>query len=91
MPPSRLSRLLLRLASLLCGLGAFACTALYATRYWPYRGLFEAGRYFDAASGVVYHEQTGLLLIPALLLLGLAGAFATAGWRRQTDRARRKK
>jgi hypothetical protein len=46
---------------------------LYFTLYWPYRRLFnEEGRYFDADRLVVYHEQAGLLIVPAIVVLLLA-------------------
>ncbi|MBU1330661.1 MAG: hypothetical protein KJ884_05870 [Gammaproteobacteria bacterium] len=84
--PTRIVRALLRGACLLCALSGLTCAALYATLYWPYRGQFEAGRYFEAGNATVYHEQTGLLLIPALLFLALAGWLAAMDWRRQARR-----
>ncbi|WP_296509053.1 hypothetical protein [Rhodoferax sp.] len=82
MNPSRKSRLaqsLILAAALLCLAVSMACWFVYFTVYWPYRNLFdETGRYFDVQSSVVYQEQSGLLMWPALalsvltILLGVA-------------------
>ncbi len=66
--------------------GALACTfgLFYCFFYWLYRGLFnEEGRYFDAQSLVVYHEQNRLLLVPTLALLALALLFGVVWWVRR--------
>lgn len=55
--------------------------ALYALLYWPHRGKFDVqGRYFDAASHVVHHEQSRMLLWPALGFL-LVAALLLMAWR----------
>ncbi|HEU4460106.1 MAG TPA: hypothetical protein VFR90_13370 [Methylibium sp.] len=46
---------------------------LYFTLYWFRREKFAgAGRYFDEATLVVHHEQTGVLLLPAVVLSVIA-------------------
>ncbi len=59
--------------ALLSAAASIGCWFLYFTLYWPYRRLFnEEGRYFDADRLVVYHEQAGLLIVPAIVVLLLA-------------------
>jgi len=56
----------------------------YFSLYWPYRTLFnEEGRYFDENTLIVYHEQNGLLIIPALACLALALLFGVSWWIRR--------
>jgi hypothetical protein len=58
---------------------------LYFALYWPYRNQFnEEGRYFDEADLAVYHEQTGLLIVPTLAFLILAILFASIWWVRRS-------
>lgn len=59
---------------------------LFYDLYWQHRGDFNAaGRYFDAMSGVMYHDQSWLLIVPVLgfLLASLLFAvlFARLWWR----------
>ena len=64
-------------AALTCAAGSVAFWSLYFTLYWVHRHKFnEAGRYVDEATMVVYHEQSGLLVIPALASSALALVFA---------------
>ena len=68
-------------AAMLCAAGSLAAWWLFFTLYWPVRGLFnEQGRYFDENTFVVYHEQSGTLVIPALTLALLA-ALLGLNWR----------
>ena len=61
--------------ALLSATASLGCWFFYFTLYWPYRHLFnEEGRYFDADRLVVYHEQAGLLIVPAVVLLLLAAS-----------------
>ena len=77
---TRISQPSLLVSALLCLGASLACWLLYFSLYWPYRALFnEEGRFVDEATLVVYHEQSGLLVIPALGLLLLA-ALAGAVW-----------
>jgi len=56
----------------------------YFAFYWQFRGRFnEEGRYFDDTDSVVYHEQTGLLIVPTLACLALAILFAAVWWVRR--------
>jgi cell division protein FtsX len=69
-------------AALACAAGSAVCWILFFIVYWPYRALFnEQGRYVDEAMAVVYHEQSGVLAIPALILGLLAAFFAFMGRR----------
>lgn len=77
---------LLWVGALLCAAGAAGLWYLYFTLFWPYRDRFnEAGRHMDESTMVVYHEQAGLLLIPALVLSVLALGFACV-WQRSRRR-----
>jgi NADH:ubiquinone oxidoreductase subunit 5 (subunit L)/multisubunit Na+/H+ antiporter MnhA subunit len=77
-------QLLLLTATILCAAGSLFFWFLYFTLYWPYRNLFnEEGRYFDEDSVVVYHEQNGLMIVPALALLLLAVLFGSRWWARR--------
>ena len=68
---------LLFIAALLCTAGSVLLWFFYFAMYWPYRSLFnEAGRYMDPSTLVVYHEQSGLLAIPAMTASILAVVFA---------------
>lgn len=68
-------------AALLAAAASLACWFLYFTLYWPYRGLFnEEGRYLDEATQVVHHEQSGVLVVPAIAFMVLSVAFGAA-WR----------
>jgi hypothetical protein len=50
---------------------------LFFSLYWPYRNLFnEEGVYFAEDGMVVHHEQSGVLIAPALGFLLLAAIFA---------------
>lgn len=60
----------------MCTVASLGFWALFFALYWPYRRLFnEAGVYLDESVGVVAHEQTALLAVPALAfaLLALLG------------------
>jgi len=79
--PSRIASTLVLAAALLCLGVSLACWYIYFTVYWPYRNLFdETGRYFDAQTLVVYQEQGGLLIWPALALSMLTVMLGVA-WR----------
>lgn len=68
--------------ALLSAAASLGCWFLYFTLYWPYRHLFdEHGRYFDADRLVVHHEQTGLLIVPAVALLLAAAILIRARMR----------
>ena len=72
---------LLQLGAILSAAGSLFFWYLYFTLYWPYRGLFNGqGRYFDQDSAVLHHEQSGVLVVPALALLALA-VLCTFSWR----------
>lgn len=72
------------IAALACAAGSAVCWILFFIVYWPYRALFnEQGRYVDEVMAVVYHEQSGALAIPALVLGLLAAFFAFMGRRRR--------
>jgi NADH:ubiquinone oxidoreductase subunit 5 (subunit L)/multisubunit Na+/H+ antiporter MnhA subunit len=63
-------------AALLSAAASLGCWFLYFTLYWPYRGRFnEEGRYLDEATQVVHHEQSGVLVFPAVAFMVLAVAF----------------
>jgi hypothetical protein len=50
---------------------------LFFSLYWPHRNRFnEEGVYFAEDGVVVYHEQSGVLIVPALGLLLLSALFA---------------
>jgi hypothetical protein len=67
-------------AALSCGAASLATWFLYFVLYWPYREKFdEAGRYFDETTLVVYHEQSSMLLFPAVVFFILSLGF-TAFW-----------
>jgi len=64
-------------AALSCGAASFAAWFLYFALYWPYREKFdEAGRYFDETTLVVYHEQSSMLLFPAVVFFVFSLCFA---------------
>lgn len=87
--PSRTSQALLLGASLLSGAGAIFFGFFYFTLYWPYRSLFnEERRYFDKQNLVVYHQQSGLLLVPTMAFLLIAIAFVGM-WRVRSGRVTR--
>ncbi len=74
--------------ALLSAVASLGCWFLYFTQYWPYRRLFnEEGRYFDADRLVVYHEQAGLLIVPAVALLLLAAVMLIRNRMRVTHHA----
>jgi predicted lysophospholipase L1 biosynthesis ABC-type transport system permease subunit len=78
----RFSRMLLLAGACLSAAVATVCAGCYGMLYWRYRDRFDAqGRYFDAADMVVYHQQSAIWLVPALLSLAMAMALAFA-WRR---------
>ena len=63
----RTSRTLRLVAVLSCAAVSVASWLLYFALYWPHRDRFdESGRYIDEATMVVYHQQSGLLVIPAV-------------------------
>jgi hypothetical protein len=75
----RLTQLILLLAAFLSGAATIFLGFFYFSLYWPYRDLFnEEGRYFDQQNVVVYHEQNGLLIVPALAFLLLSLLFCIA-------------
>ncbi len=40
--------------------------------YWPYRNQFnEMGRYFNSDDGIVYHDQSAVMILPAVFFLGI--------------------
>ena len=56
-------------AALLCAVGSLVVWSLYFALYWQHRDRFDAaGRYVDKATLVVYHEQAGVLAVPAVAL-----------------------
>lgn len=58
---------------------------LFLDLYWPHRNAFDAeGRLFLAAEGVVRHEQTAWLALPALLCAGASVGCARVWHRRRT-------
>lgn len=69
----RVKASLLLLAACICAAASALTWFLFFTLYWPHRTLFdEQGRYVDEAASVVYHQQSGVLAIPALIFLVLA-------------------
>lgn len=87
MPITRRPPLLLIAASL-CAAGALVLWGLYVAMYWPYRGRFnEQGRHLDEATSIVFHEQSGVLAIPALALSLFAVFLALLWWRRRPGSA----
>lgn len=71
-------------AAVLCLITSLGCWLFYFTLYWPYRALFnEDGRFIDEATMVVYHQQSGVLLLPALAFLLLAVIAGTSWLRRR--------
>lgn len=61
---------------------AVLCGWMFFVLYWPYRHLFnEEGRYFCEANDVVYDSQSGVVIVPAILLGALAVLFALIGRR----------
>lgn len=87
----RLSQWLLLGSALACGAASLCFGFLYVSLYWRYRELFNAeGRYFDAHSATVYHQQDGVLIVPALAFLLLALLLGFAWWLRRArpDRGR---
>ena len=80
----RVSQLLLLAAAFLSAAASLFFGFFYFGFYWPFRSQFnEEGRYFDEANLVVYHEQTGLLIVPTLACLALAILFAAIWWVRR--------
>jgi len=78
--PHRTSPIWLLASAALCLLAAVGCGYFYAVLYWPYRALFDPdGRYLDEATMVVYHQQTGVLLVFAVVFFALA-MLAGAAW-----------
>lgn len=78
-------------AALVFSLLSIGCWSFYLSLYWPYRELFsEEGRFFDEATLVVYHQQSGVLVLPAVVFLLLA-VIAGVLWLRcrRRNRARR--
>jgi len=71
-------------AALVSGASAAVFGFLFRWLYWPYRDLFnEGGRYVDAQTAVVYHAQSGLLMIPALACSAFALFLAFLWWARR--------
>jgi len=61
---------------------ALLCGLMFSFLYWPYRRLFdEEGRYFDANTAVVYHSESGVLIVPTVLFGILAVFLVFIGWR----------
>lgn len=61
---------------------------LFLDLYWQHRNAFDAeGRLFLAAEGVVRHEQTAWLALPALLCTGVSVGCAWLWHRRRTRRS----
>ncbi|CAD1786732.1 hypothetical protein CPBF426_30280 [Xanthomonas arboricola pv. juglandis] len=80
----RIPQALLLAIALISGTLATLFGFFYFSFYWPYRCLFnEEGRYFDGRNLVVYHEQNGLLIVPALAFLASALFFAVVWWVRR--------
>jgi hypothetical protein len=68
-PRERISWLtrLLYVASAISAAGATVFGAFFWFYYWRWRGLFnEEGRYFHEPDAVVFHEQSAVLLLPAV-------------------------
>lgn len=81
----RTGRWLFAAAALLCAGFSLVSWLLYFDLYWPYRNLFnEQGRYFDESDWVVHHQQSNLLIVPALFFLLLALFFAMLSWSRRS-------
>jgi len=60
---------------------------LYFTLYWPFRGRFDAdGRYFDEKTLAVYHQQSGILVVPAVACLLVALLAGISWWKRRRPR-----
>lgn len=80
----RTAQFLLLAAACLSAAASLVIGFFYFTLYWPFRGRFnEEGRYFDEADLVVYHAQTGLLIVPTLAFMALAILLATIWWVRR--------
>jgi hypothetical protein len=80
----RVSQFLLLSATFLSAAASLFLGFVYFAFYWPFRGQFNAeGRYCDEIDLVVYHEQTGLLIVPTLAFLVLAILFVTIWWVRR--------
>jgi NADH:ubiquinone oxidoreductase subunit 5 (subunit L)/multisubunit Na+/H+ antiporter MnhA subunit len=72
----RPSETLVVAAALLCAAASVAAWFFYFVLYWRHRDRFnEAGRYIDETTMVVYHEQSSLLVIPAVAVSALAVVF----------------
>lgn len=80
----RVPQTLLLAACLVSGTSAAVFGFLFLSFYWPYRDLFnDQGRYLDARTMMVYHEQSALLIFPALAFLALALLAAVVWWVRR--------
>lgn len=80
----RCSQRMLLAGALLLASAGLVFWFLYFALYWPYRDLFdEEGRYFDEASVVVYQQQSGVLIAPALTLSCLAIVCGAVWWMRR--------
>lgn len=66
----RMTQLVVLIASIASLVTSLIFFFLYFHLYWPYRALFNSeGTYFDTQANAVYHEDSGILLLPAFLLL----------------------
>lgn len=73
--------------SFLCAIVSLLFGFLYYSLYFQYRDRFnEEGRYFDAAEEVVYHDQSSILLVPALTFF-LLSLLLFVWWRRIRGRS----
>lgn len=87
-PKPDVARPLLLAAAVLCATASAFFGSLYYSLYWKYRDLFnENGRYFDENDGVVYQDETAVLIVPAIALLLLAWWLGVRWWRRRRPRA----
>jgi hypothetical protein len=81
MNKNRVFHLLYASATSLCAVASFFFWFLFYDLYWQHSGDFNAaGRYFDMMTGVVYGDQSRLLLIPTLGFLLLSILFARLWW-----------
>jgi len=88
MNKNRIFYLLYASATSLCAIASFFFWFLFYDLYWQHRADFNAaGRYFDAMSGVVYRDQSWLLVWPALGFLLLSVLFVRLWCRRRGKNA----
>jgi len=77
----RMTQLVVLIASIASLVTSLIFFFLYFHLYWPYRALFNSeGIYFDTQANAVYHEDSGILILPAVLLLIIALALCKI-WR----------